>query len=739
MGFFGITEQLARFSARRPWRVILAWAVLLAVGGYFAAGLGSVTSSDFRTFYSPDSVKANNLLKERLRGPKQAMEVVVIRSATLTVDDAAFKDFVAALRSDIVALQKEGKSGEPAAASVIDYYSTGLQALVSADRHTTIVPVTLNAEEFRASSAVRPLVDLLKETNGRDGFETLVSGDGSLNEATNETAMKDLQEAEILGVPIALIVLVVVFGAVVAATIPIVLAIFAITVAMGTTALIGRVFELDTLVANMITMIGLAVGIDYSLLVVERFREERRHGLAKLDAIAKAGATASRAVVFSGGTVLISLLGLLIVPEKSFRSIAIGAAVTVVFAVTAALTLLPAALSLLGDHVNKLSLPFRRNNSGDGEKSSGFWARTASIVMRRPLLSVVIVSILLAVAASPVLTMRRGYSGISGLPHNLDVYKAYEILDREFSAGLIAPVEIAIDTTNADPAAVQESIARLQERLKGDDRFGAMTVESKPENNIALLSMPVTGDFAGDEALDTVTQLRNEYIPQAFDGTGAQVYVGGFSALIVDMLNMVSFYTPIVFAVVLGLSFILLLVLFRSIVIPISSLIMNLLSVGAAYGLVVLVFQHGFLANVLGFQQQDRIAFFVPLLLFTILFGLSMDYQVFLLSRIRERYDETGRSRSAVAYGIRRTGRIITGAALIMVVVFGAFAMGDMVSLQQAGFGLAVAIIVDATVVRSVLVPAVMALLGRWNWYLPFWLQWLPEVRLEQNDAESRD
>ena len=703
------------------------WAVLLVFGGFFARDLGNVVNSNRGFYFTPESLKGEKLLEDRLTGPQSATEVVVIQSPDKTVDDADYQAFIGGLVGSIRGLQKS--DGSPVVTSLLDYYEVNAAALVSADRRTMVLSITMNALATEAATSAVPLIDLAKEYDGRAGFTVLTSGEGTMNNAFMDTAARDLRKAELTGLPVALVILVLVFGAVVAAGVPLSLAAVAIVIAMGLTALLGRIFVMDTVVENIITMVGLAVGIDYSLLVVERFREERRRGRDKVEAIGVAGTTATKAVVFSGGTVIISLLALLLVPEKTFRSIGITAGVVVVCAVAAALTLLPAALSLLGDRVNAIAVHLGKGGNEDDSKDS-FWSRVADVVMRRPLVSVVVVGLLLIVLAAPLVTMRRGFSGISMVPHNSDAYKAFQILDRDFSAGLVAPIEIVVDAPDVKSADVQGRINTIVSDLQADSTFGTVSVETNDAGNLALVSAPVNGDYTGNEAVKAVHRVRSDYVLQAFGGSDAKVYVTGESAIISDILDMVTFYTPLVFIFVLGMSFLLLLVLFRSVVVPVSAIIMNLLSVGAAYGLLVLVFQHGFLHQVFGFQQQETISFWVPLLLFALLFGISMDYHVFLVSRIRERFDQKGDNREAVSFGVRHTARIITGAALIMVTVFASFSMGRLSQLQQMGFGLAVAVIVDATVIRTVLVPATMTLLGRWNWYLPKWLEWLPDVRL---------
>jgi putative drug exporter of the RND superfamily len=340
------------------------------------------------------------------------------------------------------------------------------------------------------------------------------------------------------------------------------------------------------------------------------------------------------------------------------------------------------------------------------------------------------------VAALPYFSINEGFSGVSTLPDEAESKQAFIILDGEFSGGLGSPVEIVVD--GEITPSVMASIEDMQATLQADPSFGPSVVEVNGAGDLALVSAPLSGDIAGNDAMDAVGELRNDVVPRLFNGVRVEVLVGGDTAYNVDYLNQTSFYTPIVFLFVLGLSFVLLTLAFRSLVIPAKAIAMNLLSVGAAYGLLVLFFQQGVgpevfkdIAGWLGFVQVEAIEAGLPLFLFSVLFGLSMDYHVFLLSRIRERFDQTGDNGGSVAYGLRTTGALITGAAAVMVAVFGGFAAGPLVPLQQMGFGLAVAVALDATIVRSILVPATMKLLGDRNWYLPSWLEWLPKVNIE--------
>jgi RND superfamily putative drug exporter len=481
-------------------------------------------------------------------------------------------------------------------------------------------------------------------------------------------------------------------------------------------------------------MIGLAIGIDYSLFIVSRYREERANGLDKLDAIAHTGATASRAVFFSGLTVMVALTGMLLLPNTIYRSIGLGAMLVVIVALAASLTLLPAVLALMGDKVYALRI--RGRMSGSRLRHGRFWDRITRTVMRRPVVSLVLAAGILVVAALPYFSINEGFSGVSTLPDGVESKQAFLILDEEFSGGLGSPVEIVIDG-DITPSVIA-SMQSMQQALDADPSFGPSAVEVNEAGDLALVSAPLSGDMSSDDAMDTVRELRDEVVPQLFSDAPVEVLVGGDTAYNLDYLDQTTFYTPIVFLLVLGLSFVLLTVAFRSLVIPAKAIAMNLLSVGATYGLLVLFFQRGVgpevfkdIAGWLGFGQVEAIEAGLPLFMFSVLFGLSMDYHVFLLSRIRERFDRTGDNSESVAYGLRTTGALITGAAAIMVAVFAGFAAGPLVGLQQMGFGLAVAVALDATIVRSVLVPATMKLLGNRNWYLPSWLDWLPKINID--------
>ena len=649
-------------------------------------------------------------------------EVVVVSLDEGMVDDPAVQERLRALADEIRA------AGAP---TVTTPFDEGGEELVAEDGRAAAVLVGLGVD---GEDRVGPLVEAVEQLDAEPGFEAAVTGELTLDEDFGTLSEEDLRNGELFfGAPAALIVLLLVFGTVVAGVVPLVLAVLSIIVALALTALVGQAFELSLFVTNMIFGMGLALGIDYSLFILSRFREERAEGREKVDAIVTAGATASRAVLFSGAAFVLAMTGLELVPNTIMRSLATGAILVGIVSVIAALTLLPAVLSLLGDRINALRLPFFGRAAAGTE--SRFWGRIVHAVMRRPVVSLVAAVALLVAAAVPVLSLETGTAGISTLPERFESRQGFELLNREFPGQTTDPVQIAVDG-DADSPEVRAAVDRLEEELAARPIFGEPTEETSPNGDLVLVSVPVAGDAVSTEAVEAVRDLREEVIPQAFAGSEAEAYVGGDTAEDIDYYDVMNTWLPIVIVFVLGLSFVLLTIAFRSIVVPATAIAMNLLSVGAAYGLLVLVFVKGVGNEIFGFQQVDFVEAWVPLFLFAVLFGLSMDYQVFLLSRIRERFSQCGDNDESISFGVGSTARLITGAALIIIAVFAGFARGDLVMFQQMGFGVAVALLIDATIIRSVVVPATMTLLGRWNWYLPSWLRWLPDVHVEGHEEE---
>jgi RND superfamily putative drug exporter len=678
---------------------------------------------------NPESVRGEDLIKERLQPDEESTALVVVSSETLTVDDPDF-----AGRVDQIAAAAAGL-GPDLVKGVMTYTQDRNNSLVSEDRHATVVPVVFAGTDDEASDYTEHLREVVKAAGGPE-FQVQVTGSPAIGSDFDKAAMEDLQKGEMIGIGVALVILALVFGALVAAGIPLLLAGISVVLALGTAAVVGQVLSLSMFITEMITMIGLATGIDYALFIVSRYREERSQGRPKYDAVAAAGGTAGRAVLFSGGSVVLALMGLLLIPMTIFYSMALGAMLAVSAAVLSALTLLPALLGLLGDRVNSLRIPLLKSArltmaSSAPSETHRLWSRVAYSVMRRPLSSLVVSVLLLLAAASFYLQFETGMAGVESMPKKLESRQAYDTLATQFPSSHLSPIKVVVDGPAHDPA-VEAAVEQLAAEVNTDPAFGGpVMTQVAPTGDLTLLSFPQAPGLEAAAARDSVERLRASAIPDAFSGVPAEVLVAGQVAWDVDNLAVLGQYTPWVFAFVLGLSFVLLTVVFRSLVVPLKAILMNLLSVGAAYGLMVMVFEKGLGASLLGFQQIDYVDSWIPLFLFTILFGLSMDYHVFLLSRIRERYDAGHSNTDSVAFGVASTARIITGAALIMVAVFGGFALGDLVMFQQFGFGLGAAMLLDATIVRIVLVPAAMRLLGDANWWFPRQLHWLPDFRVE--------
>ena len=717
-----MTERLARWSSEHAWRVVLIWmvAVVLSVG-VVAAFLGDVLTTEGELTNDPESYRAERILDERLPPSEDFVnEIVLVRSDRLTVDDPEFRQKVEEVDA---AIEATG-----AAPVVRTFYETRSRDLVSRDRDATIIAVGMGPD---AEDTIPDVVDVVQAADG-GAFDVTITGEFTADDDLNRLSQDDLREGELqFGLPAALLVLLLVFGAVVAGLIPLLMAVVSIIVALALAALIGQAFDLSLFIVNMLTGMGLALGIDYSLFVVSRYREERAGGREERAAITASGATASRAVLFSGMAFVLAMLGMVLVPDTILRSLALGAILVGAVSVVAALTLLPAVVGLLGDRVNALRIPVIGRSAERGTATEGrFWSAVARAVMRRPVVSLVLSAALLLAAALPVLDLNTGFAGIRTFPDHLPSKQGFVALEEEVGVGTTDSVEVVVDGDVGSPP-VAAAVERFARELRRDPAFRQPSVDEFPELRLAVVEALVVGDSRDQRAIDAVERVRDELVPRTFAGVDAEVMVGGETAEIIDYFAMIDRWLPIVFAFVLGLSFVLLTIAFRSLVVPLKAILLNLLSVGAAYGLIVLVFQKGIGNELFGFQQVDTVEAWLPLFLFSVLFGLSMDYHVFLLSRIRERYNRTRDNEGAVLHAVASTARLITGAALIIIAVFAGFARGDLVMFQQMGFGVAVALLLDATIVRSVLVPASMKLLGEWNWYLPRWLEWLPDFHVE--------
>jgi len=699
-----MTRRFATAAARHPWRAVGAWIAAVVVSfGLIVFFLGDALTGEAEQLNNPESERAYDLLAERVPPSPQEFttDVILIRSETVTTDQPRFRAAV----DEVVGRLRP----IPGVVNVVE-------EPVVRRRNAVLLEVGLADEDAAANVA-----DDVLDSGEFEPLELYATGEWMVERDFQKLSQDDLKKGELqVGLPAALIVLLLVFGSVVAGVVPVVLALVAILAALGLTAFLGIFFELSIFTVNMLSGMGLALGIDYSLFVVSRFREERANGREKLDAIGATGATASRAVLFSGFAFVIAMFGLLIIPNTIFRSLAAGAILVGITSVLAALTLLPAVLSLLGDRVNSLRIPVIGRGAERGTGAEGrFWAGVVRTVMRRPAISLALSTAVLVALALPVFDYTTGEAGIRTLPDRFPSKQGFNALEDELGIGTTDDLQVVIDGQARQP-----DVQSLVRRMRNNPALRNVEVDYYGDRFAVIEAVPA-GDSRDERALQTARELRAEEIP------GARVLVTGETAESLDYRELTNLWLPILIVFVLTLSFILLTVAFRSIVVAAKAIVLNLLSVGAAYGVLVLVFQKGVGNELFGFQQVDFIEAWVPLFLFAVLFGLSMDYHVFLLSRIRERYLQTGDSDLAVAYGIGSTARVITGAALIIIAVFGGFAVGDLVMFQQMGFGVAVSLLIDATLIRSVLLPAAMKLLGEWNWYLPSWLRWLPDFHVE--------
>ena len=778
-------KSLTSFCARKPYVVIFVWIILLAFSLFLSqnylsealsGGDGATIDTESKLASKLKNEKMNLINSKEQHSSDQADEVSSDNLLVITSNSFKFpsEEYNKAIGDFFVATQKEinNLGIEQEIGTISDY-----QINPSQDGSTVMM-----SAPFVSGDLVGPLMHLLENVSN-DDFQYYFIGQESIEHTFLELAEKDLVTGETIGISVAIIILALVFGSVTSAFIPVILALVAITIAVGIISILGQFVSLNEFVPNIMSMMGLAVGIDYCLFILSRYREERQGGSEKLQAIIDSGTTAGKAVMFSGLTVVFALVGMFVIPDKVFHALGTGAIVVVFVAVLAAVTLLPAIVGLLGDKVNSFKVPklatvilfivgflfisitqelgpklliisglimiliiflsflrtkgisikFLTSESDKEVDQGGFWNAITLQVMKRSVLSMSLAVIFLLILSYFYFDLEKGTSGISALPDDEPIKVGFELLNDKYGYGADMPVNIVIEA-DVETENIIIALNNLENNLSNDNFFLPPKILVDGSVSYAEFSTMIPGDPQNQPALNAVKRLRDDMIPSAFQGIPKnqyKIYVGGSSAEVVDSVDMTDEYFPIVIGIVLFLSLLLLLFAFRSITISIASIIMNLLSVGASYGLLVLVFQKGFLIDFIGFQQVDQLEFWLPLFMFSILFGLSMDYHVFMLSRIKENFDETNSTDNSVAFGLRKTASIITGAALIMVAVFGGFALGDITFFQSMGFGLGAAVLIDATIVRSILVPSVLKILGTRAWYLPSWLNWIPNISIE--------
>ena len=710
-------ERWARFAHRRRGLVILGWLIGFGSLVALAVVLGAPFQSNF-TLPGSESQRGIDLLEARF--PQRAGDLSdLVFEAPAGFDDPGVKAQITALAGEIAKVPSVVAVESPYDRDdYIGESGTIARGVVRWEVQAPDVPVE-NIDAYIAVVDAANADGLRVETGGR----------------VVQLAEQEEFGSEALGLMAAVFILFFAFGSVVAMGLPIAAALFGIGVGTALVTLLANVMGFPDFTAQFAAMIGIGVGIDYSLLVVTRFREGLHRGNSVEDAVAVAVATAGRSVVFAGTVVAIAFLGLVAMGLPAIGYLGVGSAVIVLVAVLVSITLMPALLSLVGHRIDSLKVPFLHQTEGVDRNS--IWYRWSRIIQRRPLPYAIGAGVLLVALAAPVLDMRLGFTDAGNNPETYHTRRAYDLLTEGFGPGFNGPLVAVVDTDSGGVAEAAEKVAEAARTLPGVASVDAPIV-NQPGDTAIVTIYPETSP-QDVRTSDVVHALRNEALPGAVAGTGASVSVTGFSAVDIDIQDRITSRMPFLFVGVIGLSFLLLMAVFRSVLVALKAALMNLLSIGAAYGVIVAIFQWGWGASVLG-VDKGPIEPFLPMMFFAILFGLSMDYEVFLISRIREIYSHSGDNAAAVAEGLAATARVISAAAAIMVAVFLAFVLGDNRVVKVVGIGLATAIFVDATVVRLILVPATMELLGKANWWMPEWLgRIMPEIHLEAPDTGFED
>jgi RND superfamily putative drug exporter len=702
--------------ARHRRSVLVVWLVaLIGCAALYPSLHDALGAPDYRV-QGADSTRAAQLLERYFPSEGSEQDVLVFYSPVLRARDGAFRAVVGhALALMGAQRQVAGVSGP---------YASAHKAQISADEHAAIAAIGVRGSARELIAQAGHLQSVASEAQSPQ-VHVWMTGYSPIAKDLMTVESRDIERAEAIGVPVALVILLLAFGAAGAAALPLLLAGAGLLLTYGVLALLSRVFRFDIFLLTIVTMIGVGIGIDYALFIVSRFREELARDRSEdrvARSVAVAIATSGRVVMFSGAIVALSLACLFIVKAPIFQEISVGAVAVVCCTLLAALTLLPATLASLGERVNAGALPAAlqpANTRDDREGALGGWARWAQTVMRHPLIAAASSAAILIAIAIPVLGLRTGvnldFSSLSGSP----AASAEQVLARSFTPGALSPIEVLVVPQRGHPLGHLSSSRerRLAGEISKDTRVAGLSVRQERGSILVSIVPSVAIDSPAASAL--VERLRHELAPRIRTLTGATVLVGGTTAQFVDLSHETHDKFPVVLALVLGLSVLLLLVVFRSVVLPIKAALMNLLATAATIGLVVLVFQDGHGAGVLQFSSPGFIQVYLPLSVFALLFGLSMDYEVFLIGRMREAWRETHENRQAVSSGLQHTGRPISAAAAIMVAVFGSFVTANVLEIKQFGFALAVAVALDATLVRLVLVPALMRLLGSVNWWWP--------------------
>jgi uncharacterized membrane protein YdfJ with MMPL/SSD domain len=713
-----IAARAGRWSAQHRKKAIVGWLLFVILAVFIGGSVGTKTLDDVDDNGIGESGRADTAVSQNF--PDKVSESVMVQNKNGSARDPEFKAVVADVEAAL--------GNDKGVRNISSPYGEGNEGQLSKDGHSALITFELPDKDGQAEDLVEaPLATVAKLDKKHAGYSIEEFGGASADRALSKAFSDDFQRAEITSLPITLIILILAFGALLAAFVPLLLAITAVAAAIGLIGPISQIWPVDESINSVVLLIGLAVGVDYALFYIRREREERARGRSEEAALEAAAATSGRAVLVSGFTVIAAMAGMYLGGAPTFTSFATGTILVVAIAVLGSLTVLPAVLSKLGDRVNKGRIPFLKPERRTGEPR--VWSWILNRVLARPLTSVIAAGAVLVVLAIPVFHIHTADSGVDGLPRSLEVMQTYDRMQAAFP-GEQFTADIVVEGNNLDKAQIQGYAQELRQLAADSNEFHEpVTVDMSPNGNVAVFEVPVAGTGTDETSMDAVTTLREDVVPNVFGNVqgGELVGVTGFTAGSMDFNSLMAERIWYVFAFVFAVAFLLLLVTFRSVVIPIKAIVLNVMSVAAALGVVTWVFQDGHLEDFLNFDSTGAITAWFPLMLFVILFGLSMDYHVFILSRIKEAFDRGESTDEAVAHGIKSTAGVVSAAALVMVGVFSIFATLSFIDMKQFGVGLAVAVLLDATLVRGVLLPATMKLLGDWNWYLPKWLEWLPK------------
>jgi uncharacterized membrane protein YdfJ with MMPL/SSD domain len=718
-----IAARAARWSAANWKKATFGWLAFVVAAAALGHDVGVVRLTESEQG-NGESARAQAMLK-RADLNQAASEDVLVHSATLTIGDPRFQRVIERVLDGVAATAQVDDVRSP--------LRTGDAGQISKDRHSALVQFSMRGSAETAAERVQPVLNAVAAVQRRSpGFTVAEFGDASSDRALSKLSSEGFAHAEKLSVPITFLIMLIAFGAFVAAGIPVLLAFSAVLASGGLAAFASQLVHQSEATSSVMLLMGMAVGVDYSLFYLRREREERRQGHSSAVALQRAAATSGRAVLVSGFTVMIAMAGMLLTGSHTFTSLGLGAMLVVFTAMVGSLTVLPALLGRLGDKVEKGSV--RRRSSA--RSSSRAWDLVLGPTLRFPRVAVALSGSALVLLSLPVLGLHTSFLSASDIPHQLPIQRTYAEIQHDFP-GAPQPAQVLVSAPDVSSPRIELALAQMEHHaLAGGEADEPIRTFVNSARTVADVSLPQPGNGQDAASMKALRTLRQQLLPATLGALGDVSYaVGGEAAGTSDFNHTLRTHAPLVFAFVLGLAFLLLLITFRSLVIPLTSIVLNLLSVGAAYGILVWIFQDGHLEGLLDFHSNGTIVAWLPVFLFSVLFGLSMDYHVFIVSRIKELHDRGASTAEAVSQGIRTTAGTVTAAAAVMVAVFAIFASLPMLDIKQVGVGLAVAVLVDATVIRSVLLPATMKLLGDRNWYLPHWLSWLPHVHLEGRRA----